>query len=372
MAYDSRGLVAYGAAGLLIAALIILTVQFTPIPEAPVTETPLTEAPVIEPVVEDEGLLVIKVKDAPAGLEQLFLQIDGVRVHRAGKGGGWMDVTVVEREPFDLLLLEDRSTVLAADKLPVGNYTEVRLHVAGANATIDGEADIPLRITSDWLKVKIHFKLEPSVTSVLVDIDVNETPIVKARILKPVIKATVEKAESTVEGTGVSMPVQSHYRWADNAEPLTWKSLQDEPVADVSSVGGVLRLRLSVRNEGAATWSGVQLNLQYASDLEGEWFDVDGQGGAGIWRYHDGSGEDGATVEGLLIDGSTVREHFAESSPTEMIVDVPVDGQGEWDICIESNGADAGETYYFRFALSDGTPLGEYLAYPTLTAEVGL
>jgi len=51
---------------------------------------------------------------------------------------------------------------------------------------------------------------------------------------------------------------------------------------------------------------------------------------------------------------------------TETIADLPIVGQGEWDICIESNGVDAGGTYHFRFVLSDGTPLDAYIEYPTL------
>lgn len=69
----------------------------------------------------------------------------------------------------------------------------------------------------------------------------------------------------------------------------------------------------------------------------------------------------------LYLNGSSVHEHFVESSPTETIVKILIGGQGEWDICIESNEADAETTYYFRFVLSDGTPLNGYQKYPTLT-----
>jgi len=377
MAYDLRKLTIFGAVGFLLATSIILSVQlytpFMPIVTeggkgpASQSQEPSSQSQGPTSQSEAKSLLVIKVKDAPAMLKALFLKIDGVRVHRGGKGEGegpWMNVTVVATEPFDLLTLRDVATVLAAEELPVGNYTEIRLHVVSANATIDGEK-VPLKIRPEtgWLMVKIHFTLEEQgVTTILIDIDVNEEPIIHAKILTPVVKATVEKI-------GASMPVQNHYRWANNddAESPTWKADQDSPITGVALTGAVLRMRLSIKNVGFSIWSGVQLKLQYNTSLTGDWRDVDAQGGAGIWRYSNGLGTDKAIVKKLFLTGSSVNETFVESSPTATIIKIPIGGQGEWDICIVSNGAVAGKTYYFRFVLSDGTPLNAYEKYPTLT-----
>jgi len=79
-------------------------------------------------------------------------------------------------------------------------------------------------------------------------------------------------------------------------------------------------MRLSIKNDGDAIWSGVRLKLQYTTDgpddPEADWSDVDAQGGEGMWRYHDGLGTDKATMTWLYLYGSTVKEHFVESSPT--------------------------------------------------------
>ena len=373
MAYDLRKLTIFGAVGFLLATSIILAMQlsmpFMPIATeggkgpASQSQEPSSQSQGPTSQSEAKSLLVIKVKDAPAMLKELFLQIDGVRVHREGKGeeeGPWMNVTVVASSPFDLMKLRDVATVLAASELPAGNYTEIRLHVVDAYATINGTSGIPLKIRPEtgWLMVKIHFTLNYPVTTILIDIDVNEEPIIHAKILTPVVKATVEM-----------MPVQNHYRWANNddAESPTWKADQDSPITGVALTGAVLRMRLSIKNVGFSIWSGVQLKLQYNTSLTGDWRDVDAQGGAGIWRYFNGLGTDKAIVKKLFLTGSSVNETFVESSPTATIIKIPIGGQGEWDICIVSNGAVAGKTYYFRFVLSDGTPLNAYEKYPTLT-----
>jgi hypothetical protein len=318
------------------------------------------------PVVQAKSLLVIKVKDAPAELQELFIEIDEVRVHRVLEEedgeSPWLNVTVHQTDPFDLLLLEDFAIVLATSELPVGEYTEIRLHVQSAYANIsDQEELVPLRVVANgWLMVKANFTLgEKNVTTVVVDIQVNETPIIRAKILHPVVKATVE-----AEGVGASETVQTNYRWADDTDPFgDWKAGENMSITDVAITGDVLRLRLAINNTGEATWSEAQLKLQYTNETVEDWTDV----GAGQWLYFNGNGTDGSIIDDFQLSGSTVKEHFVESSPTAIIVDIPVDGQGEWDICIVSDDADPDETYYFRFVLADGTPLDDYIEYPTLT-----
>jgi len=182
MAYNNRKLALGGLGGVLIAVLIIA--GFTWMGFLPISEA--------------RGLLVIKIKDAPAQLEAVWLTIDAVKVHR--KGGGnetWYDISVFEREPFDLLRLTNVSHVLAVDELLVGNYTEIRFHIVDANATIDGHPT-PLNITTEWVMVKVHFEIqETQVTAVTIDINVQAEPILSARILMPVAiaNATVEYSE---------------------------------------------------------------------------------------------------------------------------------------------------------------------------------
>jgi hypothetical protein len=377
LAYDTKSLLSFGAAGLIISALIISAFQLLPMsvtPNVPVTP----DVPVIDPIVETvKGLLIVRVKDAPKELQELNITIDGVRVHRAGndteEDPSWIEVTLVETEPFNLLALTDFSIVLAVDELPTGKYTEIRLHVVEANAKIDDEI-VPLGIVANgWLKVKVHFTIdEEDITTLILDIDVNEKSIVNSKKLHPVVKTVIEKEKG--EKKGWLKPVQTHFRWAnDSGGSFEWLADEDEAIMGVAANGSILRLRLAIENDGKINWSDVELKLQYTNDTEGDWTDVNASGSDGVWRYFDGNGTDKALVGNLFLTGSDVMEHFVESSPTETIVMVPVDEQGEWDVCIESNGADPDETYYFRFVLSDGTLLYDYSEYPTLstTLEVG-
>ena len=182
MIYEAKKMAMSATGGLLIAVLIISSVVLTD----------------IQPTTGAKGLLIINVKDDPAKLEELWINISAVKVHRAGEGNEtWTDIPVIATDPFDLLLLEEVSTVLAAGELPVGNYTEIRFRIANAWANTTENSHQPLDIVANgWMMVKIHFTIEETpVTSVLIDIEVNEQPILSSGKLHPVVKATVDYVE---------------------------------------------------------------------------------------------------------------------------------------------------------------------------------
>jgi len=182
MAYETKKLVMGAAGGFLIAVFIISGFVWT-------GTLPVTQA---------KGLLIIEVKDAPAELNELWLNISAVRVHREGCGNEtWKEIPVVATEPFDLLRLKNVSKVLAAGELPVGNYTEIRFQIVNAWANTTENKHQPLKVVAHgWVMVKVHFSIEEvPITSVEIDIEVNERPILNAHKLMPVAKATVSSIE---------------------------------------------------------------------------------------------------------------------------------------------------------------------------------
>lgn len=176
MVQNDRKLALGGLGGVLVAVLIIASFAWMG----------------YLPAAQATGRLVVRVKDAPAELEELWLTIDAVKVHRKGGGNAtWYNVSVVQTDPFDLLSLTDFSIVLGVQELLVANYTEIRLHITDAYAIINGTST-PLNVTTDWIMVKAHFEIrDAQVTAVTIDINVNDEPILNANILTPVVIADV-------------------------------------------------------------------------------------------------------------------------------------------------------------------------------------
>jgi hypothetical protein len=161
---------------------------------------------------------------------------------------------------------------------------------------------------------------------------------------------------------------QAHFRWYkdDSAESPTPLAPEDWGWGAINSSGYKLRLRIGI-NVTQTTLSGWKFKLQYANSTAGPWKDVGAVGSTEIWRYFNGEGTDKQQIAKLNLTSSTVKEHFVESSPTATMVDIPINGQGEWDFAIETNGVDEFLYWYFRMVKDDGTPLSNYSIYPLAT-----
>ena len=106
------------------------------------------------------------------------MTISSVEVH-LGSGGnnstaGWYTV-VDEQKTYDLVAIMDVKEFLGSTNLSSGIYTQIRLHVDEAKATIDG-IEYNLTVPSDTIKLVSGFWINESQTTTLtLDFDVNES-----------------------------------------------------------------------------------------------------------------------------------------------------------------------------------------------------
>jgi len=131
-------------------------------------------------VQEGTGTLVLQITDAPGDLNisSAIVTISSVEVH-LGSGGnnstaGWYTV-VDEQKTYDLVAIMDVKEFLGSTNLSSGIYTQIRLHVDEAKATIDG-IEYNLTVPSDTIKLVSGFWINESQTTTLtLDFDVNES-----------------------------------------------------------------------------------------------------------------------------------------------------------------------------------------------------
>lgn len=145
------------------------------------------------------GLLEIILTDAPPDMnvEKALITISSVEVHRAAGDDdddkGW--ITAVETaQTFDLIAVKDAEAFLGSTELAPGKYTQIRLHVEKAVATIDG-TEQELKVPSEKIKLNHPFTIEPGGTIKLtLDFDAQQSihQAGKKYMLKPTIKVTSE------------------------------------------------------------------------------------------------------------------------------------------------------------------------------------
>lgn len=147
------------------------------------------------------GAVEVRVTDAPPGnITNVNITVDEITIHRAGAGNesGWetipivVDGNVTANVTFDLWQVAGNETVLGyAPSIPVGNYTQLRMHVVSVNVTMEGEireASVP----SEWIKIVRPFEVASGETTTLtIDFDAAQSVVVTGAgdvKFKPVIR----------------------------------------------------------------------------------------------------------------------------------------------------------------------------------------
>ena len=185
----------YAGVGILAAILIISSVGFSGLTFPNLRFPDFFSPPPTPPTM---GTLIIKVSDKPANLTELWLTIDKVSAHRQGEGNEtWIDLTFinnVSNATFDLLKLHNVTMDLSITQIPSGNYTQIRMHVAAANATeVGGDSyDLTVPGNGELKIVNLHITIEAGEeTALLIDIVPDHIHISQSHKFAPTLKARI-------------------------------------------------------------------------------------------------------------------------------------------------------------------------------------
>ena len=149
-----------------------------------------------------QGTLVIKLTDAPSDLNitEALITMSRLQVHYAGIDdendtfGEWITIEN-ESQTFNLITLQNASTLFGSAVLQAGIFTQIRLDVDQALVTIDGE-QYDLEIPSKTVKLIKPFQvLENDTVTLTLDFDIQKSVHQTGSdkyILRPTIKVIQE------------------------------------------------------------------------------------------------------------------------------------------------------------------------------------
>ncbi len=157
----------------------------------------------------DTGVLEMHLTDAPDNVDNVFVTISDVRVHKAVNedisenenisendmpSDGWSTV-VDNSSTYDLIALENVTAFLGSSELETGKYTQIRLEVEDASVVVDGVEE-DLRIPSGSVKLVRSFDIEENTTTTLtLDFDAEESVNLQPQggpIMRPTIQVISE------------------------------------------------------------------------------------------------------------------------------------------------------------------------------------
>lgn len=144
----------------------------------------------------------------PAGINQVFVTIDEVSVHKSG--GAWISLPLAQT-PFtiDLLQFTDGHTTQLVPQVTLssGKYTQVRLGVQSAMIVTDTGEQIPVEIASEDLKTDKNFDFEVTgggAVALTVDFDLSQSLVATGSDtykLKPVLHLVSTAEAATITGS---------------------------------------------------------------------------------------------------------------------------------------------------------------------------
>ena len=114
---------------------------------------------------KEYGELAIKITDAPS-ITSVIVTISNISVHSSNQSNGRWFYVVNGSHEINLTKIKNVEEFLGSATLPVGHYTQIRLYVEKAVATIDGKI-YNLTIPSKSIKLVRSFEIKANQTTTL-------------------------------------------------------------------------------------------------------------------------------------------------------------------------------------------------------------
>ena len=243
-----------------------------------------------------DGMASISVKlvDGPGDYDNVFVEVEEVLIKMSDDDNeqgnddsdgndddGWISLNAINTGVVDLLDLTGGVNILLVDDFEVlaGELEEIRLVLGDDNTIVmDGET-FALKTPSaqqSGLKIKVDETLQAGFGyTFILDFDVDKS-IVNAGnsdniILKPVIRATIEAATGSIEGSVVPANVETEVKaWVDGVEIASTNTDDMGNFLLIGLAPGTYTLTLTPNPESgleAATVEDVDVSLETITDV---------------------------------------------------------------------------------------------------------
>jgi len=163
-----------------------------------------------DPALQDKSSVNIRLTDAPADYEEVWIDIQGIEFHLTTKNGDgkWISLENVNKGLYNLLDYSNgKDTLLVSTDLDSGVVSQIRLILGEQNCVVTDKGKFILKVPSgstSGLKINLHEAFDIDVIkNIWIDFDASKS-IVKTGngkyILKPVLRAYTKIVGGAIKG----------------------------------------------------------------------------------------------------------------------------------------------------------------------------
>lgn len=212
---------------LVVFTLVTVLLAGCAVPQTPTpAPAPAAGAQPPGPVVST-GTIEVRVTDAPPRDEvtSIMVTVSTVEIHKAAAEQeegeqnqeeepeqgreGWLPLTNILLNTFDLLQIKGLEEVLATNEVGVGKYTQIRMVIEKVEVTLGDGQPQEATLSSGRLKFVRPFEvIEGKTTVLLLDFNADKSVTVTGQgkvLVKPVVKLTIQQGKphqlASIEGT---------------------------------------------------------------------------------------------------------------------------------------------------------------------------
>jgi hypothetical protein len=258
-------------------------------------------------------LLAIDAPPPPGNVEQIFLTVNEIRVHKTG--GGWMTISDTPVTLDFLQLVNGVTGILADEELPVGKYTQLRLILERENEiVIDGET-YPLVVPSGQqtgVKINLDFEiLENEIIEIVVDFDASKSIVWTPGNYK--LKPSFRAFKMVLSGTISGVVCDEH------GEPIANALVEAIPVV----LAEPLNMSKNLDESGEAEEEDEVISIGTLTNEYGQYMLILTEGIYDLQASAEGFVKDGATHKNIQVTpGEAVTEVNFDLVTEEAVVDM--------------------------------------------------
>lgn len=241
----------------------------------------LTSCDVADKNTATKGQIVVKLTDAPADYDAVFIEVESVKIHTDKNPDdgiaedGWITISD-EKQRIDLLELQNGDVILLGRKeLDTGFYHQIRLILGDNNTIVVNGTSHPLKTPSaqqSGLKLNINAEVKAGeIYTLLIDFNAAKSIVERGNgkyNLSPVIRTVTLGKTASIEGAVEPATFETKVSAIADGDTLTTFTEDNGAFKFIGVLPNTYKLKVNPLDESYADTTITEINVELEDELK--------------------------------------------------------------------------------------------------------